>query len=251
MVLKAIPLRAGPAHACPYLPDRDARLAWVDRECVAVPGVYARLVEQGFRRSGGDIYRPHCESCAACIPVRIPVAGFAPDRSQRRAWRRNDDLAVIETPAQFHDDHYRLYLRYQASRHADGGMVRMSPEEYLGFLACDWQRTLFIEFRCQERLLAVAVADRFDDGLSAVYAFFDPDEERRSLGTFAVLYLVARAAQFGLPWCYLGYWIAGSPKMAYKQCFRPLEARVGGRWQQVAAGQGMPVAPGLAVGSLP
>jgi len=241
MVLKAIPVRIGASHACPYLPGREARLAWVDPGWTRVPGVYAALVEQGFRRSGGDAYRPHCEACAGCVPVRIPVADFTPDRAQRRTWRRNADLAVTETDAAFRDDHYALYLRYQGSRHADGDMARMSPEEYLGFLACDWQDTVFFEFRRQGRLFAVAVADHVDDGLSAVYTFFDPDEKQRSLGTYAVLYLIERVRAVGLRWCYLGYWIAGSRKMAYKQRFRPLEIRAGNRWVGVAVGEEMPV----------
>ncbi|RYU61950.1 arginyltransferase [Methylolobus aquaticus] len=234
MALTAVSARCGPPHACPYLPGRVARLAWVDPAWAAVPGVYGALVAQGFRRSGGDVYRPHCEACAACIPVRLPVAEFAPDRSQRRTWRRNADLTVAETEAEFRDEHYRLYLRYQRSRHADGGMVGMSPDEYLGFLSCDWQDTVFVEFRRQGRLLAVSVADRVHAGLSAVYTFFDPDEHQRGLGTHAVLYLVERCRALDLAWCYLGYWIEGSRKMDYKRRFRPLEGRVGGSWVPLA-----------------
>lgn len=240
MVLKAIPVRFGPPHACSYLPGREARLAWVDPAWLAIPGVYTALIEHGFRRNGEDVYRPHCGACQACVSVRIPVAEFAPDRSQRRNWRRNADLTARAAAAEFRDEHYRLYLRYQESRHPDGNMARVSAAEYLGFLACEWQDTVFVEFRQGDRLLAVAITDRLADGLSAVYTFFDPDEPQRGLGTYAVLHTIERARAAGLRWCYLGYWVAGSRTMDYKQRFRPLEARVGDRWLSVAAGKALP-----------
>jgi arginyl-tRNA--protein-N-Asp/Glu arginylyltransferase len=229
--MKSIPLYIGHDHECDYLPGNKARIAYVSPQVSINPKLYSRLVASGFRRSGNMVYRPYCSECNACIPVRIPVESFRPNRAQSRILRRNSDLEVTERPAAFDPAHYQLYQRYLLARHADSDMTLASPEDYLNFVGCRWGKTGFYEFRAKDReLMAVAVIDRLDDALSAVYTFFDPDAERRSLGTFAVLWQIAEAKRQNLPWVYLGFWIQNCRKMAYKGSFRPLEALLSSNW---------------------
>lgn len=216
-------------HPCSYLPGRVAR------NLVADPGamdnrLFRRLAELGFRRSGGYVYRPHCAGCDACRSLRVPVARFRPDRSQRRIRARNRDLVVTRRAARFDAEHYRLFERYLKTRHHGGGMDDASPEGYLSFVAGGWSDTVLYEFRREGKLLAVAVTDRLENALSAVYTFFDPDQSRRSLGTYAILWQIGEARKLGLEWVYLGYWVPGCRKMAYKANFRPHEVFAGGRW---------------------
>ncbi len=217
-------------YPCDYLPNRYAQSLYLPPDTEIDVGRYTTLVANGFRRSGRLIYRPHCPGCRACVPVRIPVARFRPNRSQRRCWRKNRDLTVIDRPAAFHREHYELYRRYIDARHGDGGMADSSPEDYADFLFCDWCDTHFYEFRRQDTLLAVAVVDVLEDGLSAVYTFFDPNQSERGLGTYAILWEIAAARRMNLRWLYLGYWIAQCGKMAYKNRFQPLEYFRGERW---------------------
>jgi len=235
--MRQVGLILGDRHPCSYLPGRVARSTYMDTSLHLDVPTYSRLVEQGFRRSGDLVYRPHCLACAACVPVRIPVARFAPDRSQLRGLRNNADLAVASKPAEFDEEHYRLFRRYLAARHEDGGMADSSPEDYMGFLGSRWADTRFVEFRLGEKLLAVAVVDRLDDGLSAVYTFFDPGQAARGLGTQAVLWQVGEARRLGLDWVYLGFWIGDCRKMLYKDRFRPLQALVGGQWLEYQKGE--------------
>lgn len=228
--MKSIPLYISYEHDCDYLPGRRAQMAYVSpREAMDVD-TYSWLATRGFRRSGDMIYRPHCPSCSACIPVRIPAARFRPDRSQRRIQRMNADLEVELRPARFDEAHYRLFMHYLNARHADGQMAESSPEDYIRFLACTWAETGFYEFKLGDRLLAVAVTDFLADGLSAVYTFFDPDFRARSLGTYAIMWQVAETKRRGLDWLYLGFWISGCRKMSYKNVFRPLQALVDEDW---------------------
>jgi len=193
------------------------------------------LVANGFRRSGDLIYRTYCHSCADCVPVRIPVADFEPDRSQRRIARDNANLRVIERPALYDEVHYQLYVRYLRARHPDSNMGQASPGEYFSFLGNNrFECTRFFEFREDNTPLAVAVVDILDHGLSAVYTFFEPEAKGRSLGTFAILWQIREAQRRGLGWVYLGFWIRECRKMAYKSRFSPLEHRVGTEWIRVA-----------------
>ncbi|MBI3897051.1 MAG: arginyltransferase [Gammaproteobacteria bacterium] len=220
-------------HPCSYLPGRTATTLFIDPRFPLDREGYGAFTQLGFRRSGDLVYRPHCTHCSACIPVRIPVERFVPNRSQRRVWHKNRDVVVTAKPAVFVQEHFDLYTRYQAGRHAGGGMDDPDPQKYTSFLIGRRVDTIFYEMRSGERLLGVATVDQLNDGLSAVYTFYDPVETHRSLGTFAVMWEVQHARAQGLPWLYLGYWIAESRKMAYKVNFHPLEAYRNGDWAEL------------------
>lgn len=233
--MNRIPLYLGHEHECPYLEARTARMAFISPDGLLRQSDFGLLVANGFRRSGDLVYRTYCHSCSDCVPVRIPVADFQPDRSQRRIARNNAGLLVIERPANFDEAHYQLYVRYLRARHPDSNMGQAAPEEYISFLSNNrFEGTRFFEFREDNTLLAVAVVDILDHGLSAVYTFFEPEAKSRSLGTFAILWQIREAQRRGLGWVYLGFWIRKCRKMAYKSRFRPLEHRIGTEWIRVA-----------------
>jgi arginyl-tRNA--protein-N-Asp/Glu arginylyltransferase len=226
-------------HECGYLPDQVATTIFVDPRANIGNSVYSLLARQGFRRSGNLIYRPHCETCNACIPVRIPVSSFKPNRSQRRIAKRNEDLLIVEVEAGYRDEHFELYCRYQNQRHSGSSMDTDDPERYRDFLFGSVGDTRLIEMRSQDnvgtggKLMAVAVVDELDDGLSAVYTFFEPSESRRALGVYAVLQEIEMTQTEGKANLYLGYYIAESSKMNYKTNYQPLEAFEDGQWTQL------------------
>lgn len=223
-------------QTCSYLPDREAVMLFADPNKVIDTETYARLIDYGFRRSGDNVYRPHCRGCQACVPVRIPVADFLPDRAQRRAWQRNKDLAISSARTDFGPEHLDLYHRYQVARH-DGRVGVRDAREQLEFLRSRFINTSSLEYRLDGRLVMVSVIDAMPQGLSAVYTFYEADDAqlaRRSLGTFGVLRLIEECRTRGLPWLYLGYWIADSDKMAYKSRYQPLHAYQHGRWERLA-----------------
>lgn len=221
-------------YTCSYLPDETARSQVATPTHLITTEVYGELVRAGFRRSGVFTYRPHCDNCRKCVPVRIPVERFTPNRSQRRAWRAHTGLMACECPLAFQREHYELYLRYQSARHAGGGMDQDSHEQYAHFLLQSRVDTRLVEFREGPELRMVSIIDVLPDGLSSVYTFFDPDFEGSAYGTYNVLWQLAQCRALGLPWLYLGYWIAESPKMAYKARFQPLEGLIDGEWQAIA-----------------
>ena len=218
------------SHPCSYLPDREAITLFADPSAQMSNLLYSQLSAVGFRRSGAHLYRPHCPICRACIPVRIPVNDFVPNRSQRRTWNKNLDVEMASRPVEFTQEHFDLYRKYIRSRHPGGGMDQDEPEHYLSFIASPWSQTALYEFRIGPRLFAVAVTDHLQDGLSAVYTYFDPEDAARAPGVFALMSQVEQARQLGLDWLYLGYWIEESPKMAYKSRYQPLEYFNGRNW---------------------
>jgi arginine-tRNA-protein transferase len=220
------------AHPCSYLAGRASTIIFVDPRRALDNDQYGEFVRQGFRRSGDLVYRPYCQDCAACVPVRIPVSRFVGSRGQRRIWRRNADLIARERPAAFDPDHFALYRRYIAGRHPGSSMDDPDPERYWGFLVSKQVNTVFVEFRHRDAnaLVCVAATDLLPDGLSAVYTFFDPDTSHRGLGVYAVLWQIEEARRRGLSYVYLGYWIRESPKMSYKSNFQPLESLIAGQW---------------------
>lgn len=221
-------------HACSYLPGQQARTLFVDPHSVIDQGHADWLQQIGFRRSGRHFYRPACRACQRCVAMRVPVAEFQPNRSQRRNLRRNADLQLLDRAAAFDPEHYALYRDYLLSRHGDGDMIAsISPDSYRQFLLAPWSgSTRLLEMRERGALVAVAVSDLLVSGRSAVYTFFDPRQAKRAPGVFAVLTQILEARRLGLTYLYLGYWIAESSKMAYKANFRPIEAWTGKHWQR-------------------
>jgi len=193
---------------------------------------YSTLLENGFRRSGSYVYRPHCPTCRACIAARIPVDQFQSNRNQKRTLKKNTAIEItIKKPA-FDEEHFGLYRRYVASRHTGGGMDDPSTDKYMEFLTSGWSQTEFVEFRLDKALMAVAVMDILPRGLSSVYTFFDPGQAGLSLGRFALLWQINEAQCRYLPHLYLGYWIKNCKKMLYKQEYRPIELYQDYRWRR-------------------
>lgn len=227
----SIPLFLSKEHPCSYLETESAQSAFVHPSYPMTPGIYAQLLEQGFRRSGDDVYVPHCQHCNACIPVRIDVHQFIPNRSQKRCLKKNAQTQAIVKPATFEPAHYAMYLRYQAARHGDGSMADASPKDYLAFLGSSWCNTRFVEFSIDNELAGIAVIDQFDKAWSAVYTFFEPKFADYSLGVYAVLWQIEQAKLARREFVYLGFWIKDCAKMAYKNNYQPLQVLVDNHWQ--------------------
>ena len=221
---------ASTPEPCSYLENRKSVSAFANPHMDMDMGTYNELIQHGFRRSGGYIYRPHCPRCQECISVRVPIRQHRYSGSERRNIKHNADLKISIRQGRFKDEHFDLYQRYMNSRHNDGSMANPSKSDYHRFLICDWTDTLFFEYRLNRILLAVAVCDVTSTGLSAVYTFFDPDYASRSLGHFAILNQIHETELRELDYLYLGYWIRDCNKMSYKRRYRPLEAFLNDQW---------------------
>ena len=219
---------------CPYVAGRTERKVVTEITGPDADALNDRLSRAGFRRSHNIAYAPVCQSCQACIPIRIPVMDFLPDRTLRKIAKANNDLEAFEVPARATPEQFHLFQRYQQVRHGEGDMAAMSFYDYRAMVEDTPIDTFMVEFRDREdRLISACLTDRLGDGLSAVYSFFSPGLERRSLGTHAVLWLVDRARSLGLHYVYLGYWVPESRKMSYKVRFKPTEILVSGAWRMV------------------
>ncbi len=219
-----------PKHPCSYLNRDNAQTLFFDPRQIITADIYQALTDQGFRRSGSHLYRPHCGSCNACVPTRVPVDQFQLRRSQKRIVKRNSDIELRIEEATFSRRHYHLYERYISLRHADGDMYPPSEDQYRSFLLSPWSNSMFLSLYQDNRLLSVAVTDKQANGLSAIYTFFEPNEARRSLGSLSILKQIEFCQQLGLPYLYLGYWIKDCNKMSYKTQYRPTELFVNNRW---------------------
>ncbi|WNO07549.1 arginyltransferase [Teredinibacter sp. KSP-S5-2] len=217
-------------HDCSYLPSEQAASIFVDPYTDLENQTFSQLSEIGFRRSGKHVYRPHCSNCNACIAIRVPITSFKPNKSQRRCMQKNSDLSHEVIPSIDTDEHYELYRRYIELRHKDGDMYPPSREQYHDFLSIQFNATRYLEFREKGKLLAVAVSDLLDSGLSAVYTFFDGSQTKRSLGVYGVLFQIQHAKELGLPYLYLGYWIKECQKMSYKVNYRPFQLYINNQW---------------------
>lgn len=228
--MTSVPLLMSSPHPCSYLDGEQAQSVFVNPLFKLNTAIYSRLIAHGFRRSGDEVYRPQCAQCSQCVPVRLPVAQFKPNRKQKRCWQKNSQTTVIIKPAVFEQTHYELYLRYQNQRHAEGGMANTSPAQYIKFLGGSWCNTRFVEFFCAGELAAVAIVDCLDNALSAVYTFFDPRFSSYSPGVYAVLWQIHYAQKQNLDWLYLGFWIADCRKMNYKNQYHPLQGLIDQQW---------------------
>jgi len=218
-------------HECGYYDDRQTANLIPDPQVKMGTNLYSLLLSKGFRRSGEFVYRPHCKHCTACVPCRINVNEFKASRNQRRCLKSNQDLTTRIVPAEYSDEYFALYQRYLNSRHKDGSMADPTPQEFRSFLLNNWDTSVFIESRLNGQLLCVAVVDFLPAGPSAVYTFFEPEEHKRSLGTFAIIQQIWLARLYQKENLYLGYWIDQHPKMAYKQKFSGLEIYLQDQWQ--------------------
>ena len=233
--MTSIPLFLSQEHPCGYLDDEKAQSLFIHPGYPISPSIYAQLIEQGFRRSGDEVYAPHCPHCSSCISVRLPVKKFKPSRSQKRCLSKNTSTQVIIKPAVFEQAHYDMYLRYQSVRHGDSSMATASPDEYLNFLGSSWCNTKFVEFSINNELAGVAVIDQFEQAWSAVYTFFEPKFNDYSLGVYAVLWQIEQVVRQQKEFLYLGFWIQACKKMAYKSDYQPLQLLIDKQWLEMSA----------------
>ncbi len=222
-----------PAHSCGYLPNHYSVNVFADPNVKLSTQTYSWLIDHGFRRNGIHLYRPQCPNCSACVPTRVCVNEFKPNRSQQRTLRLNKDLKINIQVNGFYQQHYDLYKQYIHTRHANSPMDGSTEQDYRIFLLGTWSDTQFFECYLDKKLICVAVFDTLPQGLSAVYSFYDVNLNKRGLGTFAILKLIEEATRQGLSYVYLGYWIEACSKMNYKKNFKPIEGYINSTWQKL------------------
>ena len=222
-------------YACGYLPNQLSQSLIATPQHLVNGLQYSGLIQLGFRRSGQFVYRPHCEGCRACISVRLPVAEFQASRSQKRAFKQHQSLEVLINRPNFDEAQFNLYQAYQARRH-QGAEKDEGADQYRDFLIQSNVDSLSVSFLLNGQLKIVSIVDIVEDGISAVYTFYDTQDTQASYGTYSILWLIEWCKQLGLPYLYLGYWIQDSPKMAYKRNFMPQEALMNGQWQRIEKG---------------
>ena len=223
-----------PPHDCSYLENKSARMVFLDPIHRIDVVTLSELSRVGFRRSGDFVYRPECHLCRQCLSCRVPAHDFQMNSVQKKAWKRNQDLRMQIMPThQASQIHYELYERYINERHADGDMYPPSLDQFEKFLVHSCTESFFIELWKDDQLICVSTSDIMDDGLSAVYTFFDPNESRRSLGVFAILKQLEYVKTLNLDYLYLGYWVPHSQKMNYKSQYIPLELLLDGQWRRL------------------
>lgn len=226
----SIPLFLTEKHSCSYLNGKSAQPAFVHPAFGMTTAIYSELIRQGFRRSGDEVYSPHCPDCSACIPARLNVSEFSPSRSQKRCLQKNINTQVVVKPPVFDKAHYEMFLRYQSARHQDGSMAKSNKNDYLSFLKSNWCDTHFVEFSINDELAAVAVVDDLGNDLSAVYTFFEPKFSAYGLGVYAVLWQIGWAKELQREFLYLGFWIKQCRKMSYKSDYQPLQTLKDKQW---------------------
>ncbi len=229
---------------CPYLPGKTERKVFTELKGPHAEQLHDALSRIGFRRSQTVAYRPSCVDCRACVSVRVVAEEFKPSSTQRRTLRRNDDLIVTECRPWATSEQYELLRKYLSSRHPGGGMAAMDEVDYADMVEHTSVSSFVIEYREPDaegrpgRLVAACLTDRQGDGLSMIYSFYDPECEGRSgLGNFVILDHIRRAAEAGLPYVYLGYWVEGSPRMQYKVRYRPLDQLGPDGWSRMSDAQ--------------
>jgi len=215
---------------CPYLEGQISASIIIDPEETVKPSLFSLVSHSGFRRSGNMLYSPKCPNCTSCVSVRIPSQLFTPSRSQKRVWKKNQDLSISIEDVSFKQEHFDLYLKYQQHRHPESSMCDTDPEKYISFINSEFSNSKFICFYLKGELIGLSVIDQFNGGISAVYTFFDPEQQQRSLGTYAILYLVKLSRLREIPYVYLGYWVDQSSKMDYKRHFKPLQGYRNRQW---------------------
>ena len=220
------------AQPCNYLKGNQSSNLFTDPSIEPNKENYNFLIENGFRRSGNNIYRPHCEACKKCISTRVDCMQFSLKKTQKRCFKNNQDLTIIIKPSSYEEEHFQLYNQYLNHRHSNSGMDNATESDYKNFLITSWSNTLFVEFRLNDKLLAVAVTDIVNNGLSAVYTFFSSEAQysKRSLGVNAILWQIEECKKRKLDWLYLGYWIAENQKMSYKNNYQPAQYFINDQW---------------------
>ncbi len=227
----SIPLFVTEQQPCSYLDKRNAQSAFIHPSFSINTTIYSQLIEQGFRRSGSEVYTPHCPTCSKCIPTRLIAKQFIANRNQKRCLKKNLATQATVKPAVFDQTHYDMYMRYQKHRHMDGEMANSTEQDYINFLSSSWCNTLFVEFSINDELAAVAIVDMLDNALSAVYTFFEPKYSQYSLGTYAVLWQIEHAKKLDLEFVYMGFWIQECRKMSYKTQYQPIQVYINNEWQ--------------------